>query len=63
MEYTHPVLVKAMRACGALFTKTLTATNFIVTTLTSSRDVMLLEIVCLVVIFIILLIPTHVVLF
>ncbi|KAF8810980.1 hypothetical protein BYT27DRAFT_7090364 [Phlegmacium glaucopus] len=43
MESTHPLLVKAMRACGALFTKTMTATNFIISTLTSSRDVLLLE--------------------
>ena len=58
MESTHPVLVKAMRACGALFTKTMTATNFIITTLTSSQDMMLLEFVCLVMILAI--IPTHI---
>jgi hypothetical protein len=33
IEDAYPVLVKAMRACGALFTKTLTATNFFINTL------------------------------
>jgi len=47
MEPTHPILMTAMRACGALFAKTSTAANFIITTLTSSRDMLLLEFVCL----------------
>ena len=46
IESTHSILVKAMRACGALFTKTSTATNFIISTLTSARDMLLLEFVC-----------------
>ena len=45
MQSTHPVLVKAMRACGALFTQTFTAANFINTTLTFSGEVLQLEFV------------------
>lgn len=48
MECTHPVLLlKVMRAYGALFTKTLTAKKFYRQQFDISRDMLLLEFVCL----------------
>ncbi|KAF8962958.1 fungal-specific transcription factor domain-containing protein [Flammula alnicola] len=43
MESTHPILVSAMQACGALLVKTPTAMEFIIKTLTSSRDTLIVE--------------------
>ena len=45
-ETTHPILLTAMQACGALFAKTPSSMDFIIQTLTSSRDALILEFVC-----------------
>ncbi|KAF9565095.1 hypothetical protein CPC08DRAFT_659666 [Agrocybe pediades] len=43
MEGTHPLLLKAMYACGALFAKTPKSLEFINETLTLSRDTIIAE--------------------
>ncbi|XP_006462909.1 hypothetical protein AGABI2DRAFT_224564 [Agaricus bisporus var. bisporus H97] len=42
-EGKPPVLIRAMQACGALFVKTKTATNFVNDTLAETRDVLIAE--------------------
>lgn len=46
MEITHPLLILSMQACGALLVKTRTAMEFIIKTLTLSRDILIVEFVC-----------------
>ncbi|KAF8891958.1 fungal-specific transcription factor domain-containing protein [Gymnopilus junonius] len=43
METTHPILLTAMQACGALFAKTPSSMDYLIQTLTSSRDSLILE--------------------
>jgi len=42
-EINHPILLRAMHACGALFAKTQPAMDFITKTLATSRDTLLME--------------------
>lgn len=44
-EGKPPILIRAMQACGALFVKTKTATNFINNTLVATRDSLVMEFV------------------
>ncbi|KAF9483553.1 hypothetical protein BDN70DRAFT_958975 [Pholiota conissans] len=43
LENTHPILLSSMQACGALLVKTQPAMDFIIKTLTSSRDALIVE--------------------
>jgi hypothetical protein len=47
MEDKPFILIQAMQACGALFAKTSTATDFITDTLASTRDTLIQEFVSL----------------
>ena len=44
-ESRHPALVKASKACGAMYSNTVTATNFIDRVLATVRDVIIADLV------------------
>ncbi|KJA20167.1 hypothetical protein HYPSUDRAFT_142671 [Hypholoma sublateritium FD-334 SS-4] len=43
IEMTHPLLILSMQACGALLVKAQAAMDFIIKTLTLSRDILIVE--------------------
>jgi hypothetical protein len=45
MDRKPPILISAMQACGALYVKTRSANNFIISTLASARDTLIGEFV------------------
>ncbi|CAA7262767.1 unnamed protein product [Cyclocybe aegerita] len=42
-DVTHPILLRAMQACGALFAKNQSAQDFMIRTLSTSRDMLIME--------------------
>ncbi|KAF9046217.1 hypothetical protein BJ165DRAFT_1345120 [Panaeolus papilionaceus] len=43
LDHTHPILMRAMQACGAFYSKSSVGMDFAIKTLTTSRDMIMIE--------------------